>query len=32
VANGLARWVESDRPEHLGWTFDLMALDKEEEA
>jgi hypothetical protein len=32
VANGLARWVESDRPEHLGWTFDLTALDKEEVA
>lgn len=25
VANGLARWVESDDPAHLGWTFDLSA-------
>ena len=32
VANGLARWVESDDPAHLGWTFDLTALDKEEVA
>jgi len=25
VSNGLARWVESDDPAHLGWTFDLSA-------
>ena len=29
LSNGLARWVESDDPAHLGWTFDLTATEGE---